>query len=104
MHDNTYSALLDRHNDRNLDLFLELFDKDEYIFIMYENAGFLMDAEHMTQAKSDKTLWELFNMLTYFATHNKVWAPQDIRRSLLMESSMNLLMRKPDIKEYYSIF
>lgn len=71
---------------------------------MYENAGFLMDAEHMTQAKSDKTLWELFNMLTYFATHNKVWAPQDIRRSLLMESSMNLLMRKPDIKEYYSIF
>ena len=71
---------------------------------MYENAGYLMDAEHMTLAKSDKTVWELFNMLTYFATHNELWAPQDIRRSSLMESSMNLLLKKRDIKEYYNIF
>lgn len=71
---------------------------------MYESAGYLMDAEHMAQAKSDKTMWELFNMLTFFATHNELWAPQDIRRSSLMESSMNLLLRKRDIKEYYNIF
>ena len=71
---------------------------------MYESAGFLMDAEHMTQAKSDKTMWELFNLLTYFATHNEIWSPQDIRRSSVMESSMSLLMKRPDIKEYYNIF
>lgn len=71
---------------------------------MYESAGFLMDPDHMGQAKSDKTMWELFNMMTYFATHNEVWAPQDIRRSSLMESSVNLVMRKRDIKEYYNIF
>lgn len=41
MHDNTYSTLLDRQNNRNLDLFLQLFDKNDYIFIMYENAGFI---------------------------------------------------------------
>lgn len=71
---------------------------------MYESAGYLMDTEHMALAKSDKTMWELFNMLTYFATHNEIWAPQDIRRSSLMESSMNLLLKKRDIKEYYNIF
>ncbi len=41
MHDNTYSVLLDKTNNRNLDLFLQLFDKNDYIFIMYENAGFI---------------------------------------------------------------
>jgi hypothetical protein len=41
MHDNTYSALLDKANNRNLDLFLQLFDQNDYIFIMYENAGFI---------------------------------------------------------------
>ncbi len=70
----------------------------------YESAGYLMDAEHTTQAKSDKTMWEIFNLLTYFATHNKLWMPQDIRRSSLMEASMYLLLRKRDIKEYYNIY
>lgn len=41
MHDNTYSALLNQSNERNLDAFLQLFDPEEYIFIMYENAGFI---------------------------------------------------------------
>jgi len=41
MHDNTYSALLDQPNNRNLDLFLQLFNQNDYIFIMYENAGFI---------------------------------------------------------------
>ena len=38
----------------------------------------------MTQAKSDKTMWEVFNMLTYFATHNNIWSPHDLRRSSLI--------------------
>jgi hypothetical protein len=58
----------------------------------------------MAQAKSEMTMWELFNMLTFFATHNQMWSPQDIRRSLLMEASMSLLMQERDIKEYYNIF
>ena len=63
-----------------------------------------MDTQHMALAKSDKTMWEVYNMLTFFATHNKVWAPHDIKRANLMESSTNLLLRKRDIIEYNNIF
>ena len=70
----------------------------------YENAGHFLNSVQECQAKSDKTIWEVFNLLTFFATHNTVWARQDIRRSSLMESSMNLLLRERDIKEYYNIF
>ncbi|MBR5686914.1 MAG: hypothetical protein IKX36_03030 [Prevotella sp.] len=70
----------------------------------YARAGYPTDSQHMAQAKSESTVWELFNMLTYFATHNQLWRNQDIRRTSLMESSVSLLMRERDIKEYYNIF
>jgi hypothetical protein len=70
----------------------------------YEQAGYNTDSTHMAQAKSEMTMWELFNMLTFFATHNQMWSPQDIRRTLLMEDSLVMLMREHDIKEYYNIF
>lgn len=41
MHDNTYSILSGTFCNKNLDLFLQLFDKEENIFIMYENEGFI---------------------------------------------------------------
>lgn len=71
---------------------------------LYQSAGYPMDAKNWAQAKSDKTMWEVFNMLTFFATHNEVWSPHDIRRSSLMESCMALLLKKRDIQEYYNIF
>ena len=55
MHDNTYSALLDRENNRNLDLFLQLFDKEDYIFIMYENAWFI--DSHFLEYEKVKSRW-----------------------------------------------
>ena len=70
----------------------------------YKLAGYPTDSEHLTQQKSDRTMWELFNTLTFFATHNRVWSPHDIRRTSLMEASMTLLNRQRDIKEYFSIF
>ena len=71
---------------------------------LYQSAGHPMDAKNLAQAKSDKTMWEVFNMLTFFATHNEIWSPHDIRRSSLMESCMALLLKKRDIQEYYNIF
>ena len=71
---------------------------------LYEQAGYLTDSAHMAQAKSEMTMWELFNLLTFFATHNQLWTAQDIRRTLLMEDSLVMLMREHDIKEYYNIF
>lgn len=70
----------------------------------YEQAGYLTDPSHMAQAKSEMTMWELFNLLTFFATHNQLWTAQDIRRTSLMEASLVMLMREHDIKEYYNIF
>ena len=55
MHDNTYSALLNQQNNRNLDLFLQLFNKDNYIFIMYENAGFI--DSHFLEYEKVKSRW-----------------------------------------------
>lgn len=71
---------------------------------LYEQAGYATDTANMAQAKSEMTIWELFNMLTFFATHNQLWSEQDIRRTSLMEASIVLLMRERDIKEYYNIF
>lgn len=70
----------------------------------YENEGYHLNNAQLALAKSDKTMWEVFNMLTAFATHNTIWSPQDIKRSSLMESSMNLLLKVRDIKDYYNIF
>lgn len=55
MHDNTYSALLDKDNHKNLDLFLQLFDQNDYIFIMYENAGFI--DSHFLEYEKVKSRW-----------------------------------------------
>ena len=71
---------------------------------LYERAGYKTDSAHMAQAKSKMTMWELFNKLTFFATHNQLWSAQDIRRTSLMESSIVMLMREHDIKEFYNIF
>ena len=70
----------------------------------YESAGYVMDREHMACAKSNKTMWELFNILTFFATHNKMWSAHDVKRTSLMNASMDLLFSKRDIKEYYDIY
>lgn len=55
MHDNTYSVLLDRVSNRNLDLFLQLFDQNDYIFIMYENAWFI--DSHFLEYEKIKSRW-----------------------------------------------
>ena len=55
MHDHTYSDLLDKQNTRNLDLFLQLFDKNDYIYIMYENAWFI--DSHFLEYEKIQSKW-----------------------------------------------
>ena len=55
MHDHTYSDLLDKQNTRNLDLFLQLFDKNDYIYIMYENAWFI--DSHFLEYEKIQSRW-----------------------------------------------
>ena len=70
----------------------------------YQQAGYPTDAASLSQSKSRLTMWEVFNLLTYFASHNQNWSQHDLRRTLIMEASMSLLMRERDIKEYYNIY
>lgn len=71
MHDNTYSALLDKENNRNLDLFLQLFDKSEYIFIMYENKWFI--DSHFLECEKIKNRWYKVGIWTFEDIDFKDW-------------------------------
>ena len=68
---------------------------------MYGAQGFHVPAR---QAKSDINMYELFNRLTDFASHTTLWEQNDSRSSSLMQDSMEFLMRKRDIRNYYDIF
>lgn len=71
---------------------------------MYAAAGYDMKHLQIAQARSDINMWDLFNRITAFATHNKEWGAEDNRRSGLMLESVRLLNRPRDIKQYVSIF
>jgi len=71
---------------------------------MYAAAGYDMKHFQLAQARSDVNMWDLFNRITSFATHNKEWGEEDNRRSGLMLESVRLLNRPRDIKKYISIF
>ena len=70
----------------------------------YEESGYPVDTEGLAAAVSSMTVWQLFNILTAFATHNKIWSEHDIRRTLLMTRSIDFLNRKRDIKQHYNIY
>jgi hypothetical protein len=50
------------------------------------------------------SVWQLFNILTAFATHNQLWPAHDTRRSELMAQSVELLNQKRDIRSYQNIY
>lgn len=58
----------------------------------------------LTHAKSNINMWDLYNNLTGFATHNPLWTDNDNRRSALMQQGVALLQRKRDIQPYFDIF
>ena len=68
---------------------------------MYETNGLHIPPK---QAKSDMNMYDQFNRLTDFASHNRLWQQTDNRSSSLMQQSMQLLLRKRDIQTYYDIF
>ncbi len=70
----------------------------------YKNAGYPTNVASLAMAVSDINMWELFNILTAFATHNRLWSPHDIRRTVVMNQSMELLNRRRDIREPYNIY
>lgn len=70
----------------------------------YEQAGFPTDAASQRRSISNITVWELFNRMTYFASHNEIWDTKNLNRSLLMSKSTDLLNQKRDIYEFNNIY
>lgn len=68
----------------------------------YDSAGYShYDA---ARAKASIGAWEIFNRLTYFASHNEIWNDDDNRRTALMSASVAFLRRPRDIKKFIDIF
>lgn len=78
-----------------------------YLMELYEAAGY--NVKHISREqgagfKSNILFWDLFNRLTYFATHSDLWEENDIRRHVLMSRSFQFLTSERDIQAYVSIF
>lgn len=105
---NTPASLSEVHSGKNLllrhgapeDLAEQLMPYSRLIE-MYGTKGLHVPPK---QAKSDIDMYDLFNRLTDFASHNQLWEQTDNRSSSLMQQSMQLLLRKRDIQTYYDIF
>lgn len=105
---NTPASLWEVHSGKNLllrhgapeDLAEQLVPYNK-ILEMYETKDLHVPAK---QAKSNINMYDLFNRLTDFASHNKLWEQTDNRSSSLMQQSMRLLLLKRDIQTYYDIF
>ena len=69
----------------------------------YETAGYY-SKEKERLIKGDDTIWNIYNVLTEFATHNQLWDDSDHRRVDLMNGAVKMLERKPDIQTYYDIY
>lgn len=81
----------------------ELIPYDENV-ARYEESGYPIDSESLALAVSSMTVWQLFNIMTAFASHTKIWGEHDIRQTMLMTRSMDFLNRKRDIKQHYNIY
>lgn len=69
----------------------------------YETAGYYdRRKEHLM--KGEGTIWNIYNVLTQFATHNQVWQHHDHRRINVMNGAVALLQREPDIVNYIDIY
>lgn len=58
--------------------------------------------EHLM--KGEGTIWDTYNVLTKFATHNRIWPQHDHRRINVMNGAVALLQREPDIVNYIDIY
>ena len=71
---------------------------------LYQNAGYDVSPKSMRRSVSDLAVWQLFNNITFFATHNAQWDETDLRRSRLMQFAVDFLFRQRDIVAYNNLY
>ncbi len=54
--------------------------------------------------KSGVDVWDLYNGVTEYATHNIDWKDIDVHRGFLQREAFRFLMAKRDIRTYQDIF
>ncbi|MBR5639534.1 MAG: hypothetical protein IKW83_07195 [Muribaculaceae bacterium] len=64
----------------------------------YKEAGHRINAKNRAYAEGNQNVWELYNNLTEFATHNHEFTSHDPRRTSILIESMNLLDKERDLK------
>ena len=77
-------------------------DEMEY----YINSGYTTNGKWFSpqEALASMTVWELFNGVTHYATHNTDWSKDDNRRTMLQGEIVQFLNRPRDIKTYIDAF
>ena len=70
----------------------------------YAARGYDIDRNNAATTLASMTVWNLYNSVTAFASHNDVWPESDSRRMALYEVAVQFLYRDRDIKNYIDIF
>lgn len=70
----------------------------------YATRGYDIDRNNAATALASMTVWNLYNSVTAFASHNGIWPEDDGRRMELAGAAVRFLYRERDIKNYTDIF
>ena len=70
----------------------------------YAERGFDTSPRRLKELKSGVNVWDLYNGLTEYATHNTEWKDSDTRRGYLQREAISFLLAKRDIRYYQDIF
>ena len=70
----------------------------------YAARGYDIGRNNAATTLASMTVWNLYNSVTAFASHNDIWSESDSRRMALYEVAVQFLYRDRDIKNYIDIF
>ena len=70
----------------------------------YADRGYDIGRHNAATTLASMTVWNLYNSITEFASHNEIWPEDDSRRMAVCEAAVNFLFRERDIKNYTDIF
>lgn len=70
----------------------------------YATSGYDINRNNAATALASMTVWNLYNSVTAFASHNDIWPEDDGRRMELGGAAVRFLYRERDIKNYTDIF
>lgn len=70
----------------------------------YTARGYDIDRNNAATNLASMTVWNLYNSVTAFASHNDIWPEEDGRRMAVCETAVKFLYHDRDIKNYIDIF